>query len=82
MTRDDIYEKLTEIFRENFDDDSIVLRETTSSEDIDDWDSLEQLNLIAVIQGEFQTKFTMDEVSSMKNVGVMVDVITRKLERK
>lgn len=82
MIRNDIFEKLNDIFRQNFDDDSIVLEEATSSEDIEDWDSLEQLNLVAVIQGEFQVKFTMDEVSAMKNVGKMVDIIIQKLENK
>lgn len=79
MTREAIFEKLNEIFRDNFDDDSIILREDTSSKDIDDWDSLEQINLIVAIQSAFGIKFNIDEVSTMKNVGEMVDCIKEKI---
>lgn len=79
MTRTDVFEKLNGIFRENFDDEDIILAEDTSSADIEDWDSLEQINLIVAIQGEFKVKFNIDEVNAMKNVGEMVDVILQKM---
>ena len=75
MTREAVFEKLNEIFRNNFDDDDIELTDETSSADIDDWDSLEQINLVVAIQDAFNVKFNIDEVNSMKNVGEMVDII-------
>lgn len=79
MTREAVFEKLNEIFRNNFDDDDIELTDETSSADIDDWDSLEQINLVVAIQDAFNVKFNIDEVNSMKNVGEMVDFILEKL---
>ena len=79
MTREAVFEKLNEIFRNNFDDDEIMLADETSSADIDDWDSLEQINLVVAIQDAFNVKFNIDEVNSMKNVGEMVDFILEKL---
>lgn len=78
MTRDEVFEKLNAVFRNNFDDEDITLADETSSEDIEDWDSLEQINLIVAIQKEFQVKFNIDEVNAMKNVGEMADLIMQK----
>lgn len=79
MTRTEVFEKLNIIFRSNFDDENIVLSDDTSSADIEDWDSLEQINLIVAIQDEFQVKFNVDEVNSMQNVGEMVNSIIKKI---
>lgn len=82
MTREAVFEKLNEIFRNNFDDDGIVLNEETSSADIDSWDSIEQINLIVAIQNAFNVTFNLDEANSMKNVGNMVDIILKKISDK
>lgn len=78
MTRDEVFNKLNEIFREVFDDDEIEVSEETTSDDIEDWDSLEHINLVAAIEQEFDIKFTMAQVVGMKNVGEMVDIILGK----
>lgn len=75
MTREDVFIKLNEIFQEVFDDEEIEVTETTTSDDIEDWDSLEHINLIAAIEQEFDIKFTMAQVVEMKDVGEMVDII-------
>lgn len=79
MTRKEIFEKLNIIFRNNFDDDSISLSDGTSSADVEDWDSLEQINLIVAIQDEFKIKFNIEEVNAMRDVGEMVDHIIEKI---
>ena len=78
MTRSEVFEKMNRIFRDNFDDESIVLTDSTSAEDIEDWDSLEQINLVVAIQDEFHVKFNIQEVNAMQNVGEMVDDILKK----
>lgn len=78
MTREAVFEKLNRIFRDNFDDDEICLTDETSAEDIEDWDSLEQINLVVAIQDTFGIKFNIDEVNAMKNVGEMADAILAK----
>lgn len=75
MSKEEIYERLNEIFQDVFDDDSITVNAETTSEDIEDWDSLEHINLVAAVEQEFGIKFTMAQVVGMKNVGEMVEII-------
>ena len=79
MTKEQIYEKLNEVFRVVFDDECICVNGTTTSNDIEDWDSLEHINLIAAVEQEFGVKFNMGQVVSMKNVGEMADIIISQL---
>lgn len=78
MTREVIYEKLNKIFQDIFDDESILVSDNTTAEDIDEWDSLEHINLIVAIEKTFKIKFTMEEVTDIKNVGEMVSIISRE----
>lgn len=75
MTREEVFENLNEVFRDVFDDESIIVDEKTTSEDIEEWDSLEHINLVAAVEQEFGMKFTMGQVVTMKNVGEMADII-------
>ena len=80
MKKEEIYERLNSVFRDVFDDDSIVVNETTTSNDIEDWDSLEHINLVVAVEQEFGMKFNMNEVTTMKNVGEMVDIIISRVK--
>lgn len=79
MTEEEIYERLNEVFRDVFDDDTIEVDDLTTADDIDDWDSLEHINLIAAVEKEFDIKFRMGEVSGMKDVGEMVEIIMSRI---
>ena len=78
MSKEDIYSKLDEVFQDVFDDETIHVKPETTSEDIEDWDSLEHINLVVAIETKFGMKFNMKEVTSMKNVGEMVDIIIER----
>ncbi len=82
MEREEVFAKLTDIFRDNFDDDSIELTEETSSADIEGWDSMEQVSLVVIIQDKFKINFNIEEVNAMKNVGEMADFILQKIRHK
>ncbi len=77
MTRQDIFKKLNEVFSDVFEED-ITLTEATTSADIEDWDSLTHITLMAEVEDTFGIKFTMKEVLGMQNVGEMVDIILKK----
>lgn len=79
MTREQVLSEVQEIFRDLFDDESIVIGEHTTADDIEDWDSLEHINLITSIEKHFNIKFAMSEVTHFKNVGSMIDTITAKV---
>lgn len=78
MTHDDVLDQLQDIFRKLFDDPDIVLSDETTAADIDDWDSLEHINLINMIERHFSIRLEMKEVVTFKNVGDMVGCIVAK----
>ena len=79
MDNKTIYTRLNKVFRDVFDDDSITVTPKTTANDIEDWDSLEHINLIVAIEKKFNIKFNMGEVTSMKNVGEMVKIIKSRI---
>lgn len=81
MNRNDIIKRLNDVFRDVFDDSSIVVTDKTTSADIEDWDSIEHINLIGAVEDEFGLRFKMKEVSGMKNVGEMIDIISERGKR-
>ena len=70
-----IYEKLTEVFRDVFDEEDITISDGTTAADIEDWDSLSHITLLSSVEDEFGIKFDMKAVQGLKNVGAMVDLI-------
>lgn len=78
MTRETIFDRLNVIFRDLFDDDTISVTEVSTAQDIEEWDSLAHINLIVAIEQDFGMKFSMGEVTGMKNVGEMVDIIAAR----
>ena len=79
MNKDEILLKIQDIFRDVFDDDTLILSENTSQNDIDEWDSLEQINIISTIEDEFDVEFEMDEITELKNVGCMIAALYAKI---
>lgn len=75
MSREDVFERLNKVFREVFDDDTITVSDATTARDIEDWDSLSHITLIAEVEDEFGVKFAMRDVTGMKDVGEMVGKI-------
>lgn len=78
MNKNEIIARLNEVFRDVFGDDSINVTPNTTSGDIEDWDSIEHINLIAAVEEEFDMRFKMREVSGMKNVGEMIQIISER----
>ena len=79
ITRENVYEKLNGVFRVVFDNEDITVNDATTADDIDDWDSLEHINLVVAVEKCFGIKFTMGEVTGMKNVGEMADIILGRI---
>ena len=82
MGSNDVYGQLTEIFREVFDDDSIVLTPQTTAADIRDWDSAAHVNLVVAIETRMKIRFKTFELESLHNVGHLADLIETKLAAK
>lgn len=78
MERNEIYEKLNEIFRDVLDNDEIELKDETAADDIEEWTSLTHIQLIVEIEKAFKLRFTSEEILEWNNVGEMVDSILAK----
>lgn len=79
MDRSAIFEKLNEIFQDVFDDDSLTVCDETTADDVDGWDSLTHITLLATVEDEFDIKFNMKDVIGLKNVGEMVTLIQNQI---
>lgn len=75
----DILLKLTPIFRDVLDDDTIIIASSTTAEDVEGWDSLSHIRLVLTVEQSFKVKFSAREVNSLKNVGEFVALIQSKL---
>ena len=77
-----ITEELTAVFREVFDDETIVLSDELTANDVDSWDSLSHVNLIIAIEMAFDIEFKQSEILNFANVGELKQSIINKLEKK
>ena len=81
MTRNEVFNGVQDIFRDIFDADDLVINNTTNSDEIEDWDSLNHINLVSAIEKEFKIKFALGELMMLKDVGDMIDLMmTQKLK--
>lgn len=79
----DILKELESLVRDNFDDDTIVLTENTLFEEIEEWDSMEQVNIISMIEELYEFKFNVSEMTAMssaKGVKEMMMIIAAKID--
>ncbi len=74
----DLLSRLTDVFRDAFDDDDITLTRDTTAADIEGWDSLMHVTLMLRVEGAFGGRMTSGEVTGLKNVGQLLDLLTAK----
>ncbi len=79
MTDQEIRSRLNEIFHDVFDDESIQVTDAMTAKDVEEWDSLNHINLIVAVERSFRIKFTTKEVSNLANVGEFIALIASKL---
>mgnify|MGYP006186475537 FL=1 len=79
MNREIIFNNVQDIFRDVFDEDTLNISDKSSSDDIEEWDSLNHINLVSAIEKEFNIKFSLTELISLKDVGAMIDLMILKL---
>ena len=79
MDEPQIYQRLTEVFQDVFDEDSIEVTPKLSADDVDGWDSLTHIRLILTIEKVFKIKFSTTEIGKLENVGELVALIQGKV---
>lgn len=78
MNRNEIIEKLTLVFHEVFNDNTIVLREDMTAADVENWDSLTHMLMITKVEETFGIKFRLKELNKLKQVGDIVSLVVEK----
>ena len=81
MTETEIYEALTETFRDVFLRDDLVLKPELSAADVEGWDSFKQIDIVLAVEEKYGIKFNTRELDNLHNVGDLVRVITTKTQR-
>lgn len=79
MEKAEIVKKLTPVFRKVFANTTLVLTDELSAFDVENWDSLSHMLLIAEVESNFAIKFRLKDLNKMSNVGDMIDIISSKL---
>lgn len=78
METTEIYQELTKIFHQVFDDDSIVVRPDLTAKDVEGWDSLSHIRLVLTVERAFGVKFSASEIGQLKNVAGLADLVRSK----
>lgn len=73
-----IADRLVTVFQDVFDDETLQLRDETTAADVEDWNSITHIDLIVAIERAFNIRFTTAEITGLKNVGELKDLIARK----
>jgi acyl carrier protein len=73
MTRAEVQGRLQEVFRSVFNDDSIMLSDTTTAQDIPGWDSLQQIKIILGCEKKLGIRLRARDINGLENVGEMTD---------
>ena len=81
-SRDEIMAKLQTVFRDVFDDETIVLRPETAAADIPAWDSLNQIKIIIASERAFSIRLKPREINALENVDEMVDHLSRAIAKR
>lgn len=79
MERNEILKRVEEIFREELEQDDLVLTDETTADDVDGWDSLSHVQLVAAMEEAFSIEFKSREILSWDNVGDLIDSIEKKV---
>ena len=78
MDRNGILSQVNEIFVETLDNEEVRIDESTTADDVEDWDSLTHIQLVVAVEKKFRIRFTSKEIQSWSNVGEMINCIQEK----
>jgi acyl carrier protein len=80
-TSDGTITRLQKVFREVFDNDELVISRKTTATDVDDWDSINHVNLVLAVEREFKVRLSSSGIANLKNVGELADLLESSAKR-
>jgi acyl carrier protein len=75
------FDKLTEVLRDIFENEALTATPELTARMVDGWDSLGNVRLFIQLEQAFGVRFSAAEISSLKNVGQLAELIERKIAR-
>ena len=75
MNREEILEKVEEIFQDVLDQDDLSLKESDTPNEVEDWDSIANVDIIVAVEGEFDLSFGIERVQNIKSVKDIIDLV-------
>lgn len=79
MDKGEILKTVNDIFIDVLDDENIRLTHETTANDVEEWDSLNHIQLVVAIEKQFGIRFTSWEIQSWNNVGELINTISNKI---
>lgn len=79
MARESVIVRLTAVFQEVFDDETLQIFPEMTAEDVEEWDSLNHIRLVVSAEQAFGVQFNSGEISDLENVGEFIDLIESRL---
>jgi acyl carrier protein len=76
-SRIEILEKLTPIFKDVFDNDALILSESSDSKSIANWDSLANVKLLVTVERNLKLRFRTSDITGLGDVGELISLIQR-----
>jgi acyl carrier protein len=81
MTREDVFAKLQDVFRTEFHQPDLQLKESMKAGDIEGWDSHRQISIILACEETFGVTLKTREINAMENIGEMADHLHKRLAK-
>ena len=78
MTTSEVYQRLSTVLQEVFDDDELEARPNLTASDVEGWDSLKHIRLVLSVEKAFHISFSASEVGNLKNIGELASLIEAK----
>ncbi|HZS53655.1 MAG TPA: acyl carrier protein [Bryobacteraceae bacterium] len=74
----DFRAEIQQILRDVFNDETIVIDDNTTADDVEGWDSLNNIRLMVQVERKFGFRFKTSEVAGLKNVGELIKIVEQR----
>ena len=78
MTENEVFCIVQNIFKNIFNNSDMVITYSTNTDELENWDSLNHINLMSAVEKEFNIKFALGELMELKNVEKIINLIVNK----
>lgn len=79
MDRQELMGRIQSAFRQILSNPTLIITDDSSAATVDNWDSMNHIRLIAMLEKEFKCKFRLGELQQLQNVGGLADILMTKI---